>query len=535
MRRPRYKHLFDRDRTLRIFFYTSNLEKISQAQLIFGRHGYRLSHFTSHREPYDEDYSGGTKQLLARAIEQVSGAFGVRSCFFVEDTSLRIESLSEKADFPGVRVKEWFSRITFEEFDEQLKVAGGDRAVTVKSDIALRIPGLRDVLFFHGEANGSVASHGPTYEPNPVYPWLTPSTFNGWFVPEGADKTLGEMPLDESLKYDFRAKALTQLIDRIAEYNAIANLPQSHFQVRSRRTDAQDELPLFTSSYRTIVFIGPSCAGKTTAGDILRRKFGFPVLEASSVLREVAEVAGSEIKDSKDAMSFLSEHGFATVGERLVQLIKASDDEVTVITGLRTIEEIDFLTRNLPEVLVVNVEAEARKRYLRHIERGRDQDPRTFTEFEARDDEQAAFGLLRVARPIADVTVVNEGDLSAYESRILGLAAVRGLELTKRSEEPDLKVDENRSELLRSLFALARIGRFANCEEISNETTRDGARVRKYNTNRALKLVPDLATRQSKKGDVLRYRITDRGLMFLDLFKSRQSAKKGARAPARGS
>jgi len=115
MKRPRYTHLFDRDRTLKVFFYTSNLEKISQAQLVFARHGYRLLHYTSHREPYDEDYSKGTRQLLIRAVEQISGAFGVRSCFFVEDTSLRIESLSTDADFPGVAVKEWFSKISFAE------------------------------------------------------------------------------------------------------------------------------------------------------------------------------------------------------------------------------------------------------------------------------------------------------------------------------------------------------------------------------------------------------------------------------------
>src|SRR5215475_11202073 len=106
--RPHYGNAFEYDRILNVFFYTSNTEKLLQARLLFMRHGYELRHFRGKKEPYDEDYEVGTAGLLTRAINQVKAEFGVRSIFFVEDTSVRVEALSGIRDIPGPAVKEWF-------------------------------------------------------------------------------------------------------------------------------------------------------------------------------------------------------------------------------------------------------------------------------------------------------------------------------------------------------------------------------------------------------------------------------------------
>ena len=70
------------------------------------------------------------------------------------------------------------------------------------------------------------------------------------------------------------------------------------------------------------------------------------------------------------------------------------------------------------------------------------------------------------------------------------------------------------------LQALASLGRAATCEEISVQTKQFGVQVRKYNTNRALKEVPEFATRLEPSGNkLLRYRITPRGLIVLGLLE----------------
>ena len=107
---------------LTVYFYASSADKLLQAKLMFMRHGYSLRHYTGRREPYDEDSRWETEMLLDRAIEQVNAEFGIRSIFFVEDMSLRIEALSEGlADYPGLAVKEWFSSASFDTLDRRLQ------------------------------------------------------------------------------------------------------------------------------------------------------------------------------------------------------------------------------------------------------------------------------------------------------------------------------------------------------------------------------------------------------------------------------
>jgi hypothetical protein len=99
--RPEYGNALRFDRILNVYFYTSNADKLLQARLMFVRHGYNLRHYRGRREPYDEDYSLGSEQLLNRAIKQVNDEFGIKSIFFVEDTTLRLEGLSKGATIRG--------------------------------------------------------------------------------------------------------------------------------------------------------------------------------------------------------------------------------------------------------------------------------------------------------------------------------------------------------------------------------------------------------------------------------------------------
>jgi inosine/xanthosine triphosphate pyrophosphatase family protein len=123
--RPMYGDAFRFDRVLSVFFYTSSTDKLLQARIIFVRSGYELRHYQAKSEPYDEDYSGDSEQLLTKAIRQVNAEFGIRSIFFVEDTSVRIEALSETNDFPGLATKEWFSETSFDELNSQIRLRGG--------------------------------------------------------------------------------------------------------------------------------------------------------------------------------------------------------------------------------------------------------------------------------------------------------------------------------------------------------------------------------------------------------------------------
>lgn len=325
-------------RRLKIYFYTSNLEKLLQARLLFRGQGQSLSHFRAHREPYEEDYSLGKEDLLRKAIAQVRNQFLVRSVFFVEDTSIRIDALSENGDYPGLRAKEWFSETSFHELDALLKSKGNNRRVTVKSDIALHIPNLEEVFLFHGETRGSVAKDPPTFEANPQHPWLTPATFNGWLVPEGAKLPLGAMSFENSAEHDFRGKAIGGLLSFLRPLNAAANLPSSFFTKDRGSFEPRKAEPYLPHIFDLVeddapmVFciIGHKCSGKTTASEFIQSDFGGVLFEASEHLRATARDLGVEISSSNAALEFLARHGQDIVARQIIDQL--SGDALPVMT-----------------------------------------------------------------------------------------------------------------------------------------------------------------------------------------------------------
>jgi inosine/xanthosine triphosphate pyrophosphatase family protein/dephospho-CoA kinase len=510
--RPKYGDVFRFDRLMRVFFYTSNADKLIQARLIFARHGYQLNHYRSNNEPYDEDYSVATEELLAKALTQVSQDFERRSVFFVEDTSLRIEAFSDEHDYPGVRAKEWFAESNFEDVDHQLKTRGDDRRVIVKSDIALWLPTSSKPIYFHGETAGTIAKEAPVFEASAQYPWLTPHTFNGWLVPDGSNKRLGQMEFEDSLAYDFRAKSLGLLIDRIEELNAALNMSNRHYTVRrpSESTAAPGSQLSLLPRDRTevLVVVGHKCAGKSTLSDFLvGQRSGVLALEGSTILRQIAAEFGVEIRNSEDVFAFVRIHGWDVVARRASEYIAREGADLNIITGMRTVEELFWLRSTFPDARIVLIESDARTRFERHVRRARPEDISTFNDFLKLDEEQMSFGAVRVGHEVADITIRNDADLDSYFRKIEEITNLATL--PERQSSP--------SELHRSLRALRRIGHSATCDEIASGTTDEGIAVRRYNTNRALKAVPEFAQRIEKRGELLRYRLTARAASLLNL------------------
>jgi inosine/xanthosine triphosphate pyrophosphatase family protein/dephospho-CoA kinase len=516
--RPTIRELFlSGDRRLEVFFYTSSLDKFLHASTVFDRSGLLLKQFKGTADPYKEDYSAGKERLLTRAIREIVGIIGREPLFFVEDTSLRIDALSEKDDdLPGLAVKEWFAGKTFAELDSQLRDLGRGRAATIKSDIALHVPGLPRPLFFHGSSSGRVAETPPAFAQNPQYPWLTPHSFNGWFIPDGGDKRLGEMDLEESWQYDFRTRALESLISRLEEYAAILNLP-SHAYSRSRHVGPSEQLLLLPETRRILLVIGKTCAGKTTFGEIASGRHGLHWIEASSILRTFRSQYDEEQTSDFDFAKYVLEKlGPDAVARKILNLYANQLHEGAVITGVRTIQELEVMKAHAPQAQVVSVEASERIRYRRHLARGRLGSINSLDDFRAYDTNQWSFGLLRVAEDIADIRVVNEGTLQDYWQQIEFLVSSDGTKSFPgvfRRVHTSNALREN--QIYRCLVELSNAGRSLSCDEIQTLTSRTGAAIRHNNANKVLKKVPELAKRYQPAGERVRYEITNAGRAYI--------------------
>jgi dephospho-CoA kinase/inosine/xanthosine triphosphate pyrophosphatase family protein len=530
--RPRLREIFFRvERRLDVHFYTSNIEKFLQARSVFEKVGLILRHFRTKTEPYHEEYSLGKHELLARALDEVRSRVGAGSIFFVEDTSIRIETLSTPAgDVPGLAAKEWFASTTFESLDVALKARANDRRATVKSDIGVHIPSLQRPIFFHGETTGAVASTAPTFSASVSHPWLTPTTFNGWIIPDGARKRLGEMSFEESWPYDFRVQALLLLIERLEEYTATLNLPTSAYSRRAAAATAS-QLSLLDSRREVLIIVGRTCAGKTTMGERLSFQHGFRVFEASAVLRTFQSKTASDGPQSEQqfAKNILADYGSDAVARKLLDLIDGTDIDRLAVTGFRTIEELECMRGHFPEAKVVFVDASERTRYERRLKRARADEALSFEDFNELDRSQWSFGLLRVAEELADVRVMNEGSLDDYYSRISAITTDNlNSQVTGISTMLHPRHAAESNQLVRSLEALEQEARPLDCGEIEAVTTRSGFPVRHNNANKVLKTAPELAARIEMPGSRVRYKISDAGRAYLRLVLAKERATRDA-------
>ena len=543
--RPSPRPVFlETSRRLNVKFYTSNVQKYLQAKLVFERFGVDLHHFKSQVDPYTENYELGKEQLLLKAVDEVTSSIGRSSLFFVEDTSLRIDALSEgDKDVPGLAVKEWFARTTFKALNKLLPKEVAGRSATVKSDIALHVPRLVDPILFHGETSGTVAATAPTFGEDPFHPWLTPNNFNGWFIPDGSMRRLGEMSLEESWSYDFRIAALTALVSRLEEYAAILNASRDCYSLVPSFSMPADQPSLFGPPPLVVfVVVGPTCSGKTTFGQIAaRNNTDLKVIEASDIVRSFRRRSDKRLTAYDFASHLLREKGPDVIARKIVNMYRMEEGGTFIITGFRTLEELETIQNVAPQAKVLLIEGgSGRTRYSRYLKRGRD--PRmSYEEFMTHDKKQWAFGLLRVAEDFADVKITNEASLDVYSSKVMSVVndpdhPIAGVSVNTRPRHV-LAVHR----LFRCLSILAETGRTMTCEEIEEKTETEGLhssesemsedhnierkprhtgkRITPNNVNKILKQAPELAQRLETNFDRIRYKITDTGRAYIRLMQ----------------
>lgn len=519
MRATPRKIFLTADRTPEVHFYTSNVPKFLQGRDLFSRAGLRLRHFVSVTEPYSERYELGQGELLRRAVREVSDKIRSDSMFFVEDTSMRLEALSGvEGDVPGLRVKEWFQQTDFAGLDRILRALQNDRRATIKSDVALHVPGLDEPIFFHGETLGVVAD-APSENREPSrYPWLAPDTFSGWFIPDGAKARLADMDLEQSLDFDFRAKAIGKVIDRLEEFTAILNVPSALFRRRQTSSVAlQQSLFEDQISQPPIIVIGGTCAGKTTFAERASLEFQRRHVEASSIVRMLTgagAISGQAALES--AKYFLENSGPDIVARQILKLYEGDLRSGMVLTGFRAIEELLYFCTETPDAIVIFVAASERTRFERHLARGRYTEAASIESFRQLDQGQFSLGLLRVARDLADLSIENEDTIPEYYAKvdvIMAGAPQPGMKEVRRL--PDFKTRRQKSQLYRCLRVL--VGELSlTSREISARTAEKGQRrIATRNVNEVLKQYPELANRQTALDEEIRYQILPAGIAYV--------------------
>ena len=526
-------------RRVKLYFDTGSFAKFVQAQLVFARLGLPLSRSGSDRVSDAEDYYGSVEQLIEEKLRHVP--LRPWTVHFVEDTYVRIEALSDpteaslesvewaRATKPGLKTKEWFNSTSFEDLESAVASRGGDRRASVYSTVALHVPGLSTPQIFTAHVAGSIANQpGEGLAANQLFPWLNPNSFNAWFVPEGKNVPLSDLELDQSLDVDFRVSALLALADRLEEYIAILNLPSVSIERVVRPFSSALQPQLFPIHGPPIAVIGLTCAGKTTLGQYLANH-RYTHIEASEVLRTLLDidVAPNSRFGFVQAMTALTSLGWDIVARRAFEYYSQFTQSGFCITGLRTVEELNFLSQVFSDLVVVLLVAPEETRFERYLNRRRGGDQRSLTRFRERESEHARFGLLSVAEHCAMIRMSNIATLGNLQRLARELAEtgsnISSPDVTRRGVGVEAAL---RSRIYRCAKVLAEANSALSPTEIEcRQQEEDGLQVVRRNVVRkALAEHPELVRRLAAVDGTTTYELTEHGYSYVSLIETLRSA-----------
>lgn len=332
--------------------------------------------------------------------------------FFIEDTSVVIDALSKTAEVPGVDIKYWMREHDFSTLDSMLKRRKNVRTATVRSDIVLYLPpGMRDkeseiYKVFTGQTRGEIVRQESVFEVNPLYPWLDNKTFNKWFVPEGASDVISRLPVEESLLYDFRQKAIREMIFFLDEKNLVRR--------KSTALSPPSQIELFPAV--DYLFCGPTCSGKTVLAFFISKNYGYRHIEASDFMRKLFnERHGiNSAVDVHDFAKRMLDDDPGIVANKVADYIVENDVRRFIVTGFRNPKEIEVLSKKLnrADLKVIYIDSPIDTRFERSCRRARADSAGSYQKFLEQNSIQRSMGLLDI-KPLS-MHIENDAGFYAY-------------------------------------------------------------------------------------------------------------------------
>lgn len=385
-----------------ITFVTSNQTKLAHARYLCRNYQVNILHYKKffygkgYVEPRVDDRTVLLSESFKDAVSRWKKYVTERDnrLFFIEDTSVKIDALSdENNEVPGVNVKFWMQETNFKTLDRELRKRGNNRRCSVTSHVMLfltndlrkRLRRSEDYIIFKSTAKGYVTEKEYSIKTQMLYPWLDSKTFNKWFVPDGYTLPVSMLNIEAADAGDFRKGAFEQMLDFLAK-NAV---------IRNRRyTDNQ----IYLQFYDSFVAAGRTCAGKTTIGKYLVEKYGYYHIEASEFMTQ-------RLLETQGTMSGVDKHEFASevlkvdplyVVKRLVDFLHENDIiDRFVITGFRTQTEMEAFRKSFhgSRVHYIFISSKYEERYKRWMRRHREVDYYTEDRFKDIDGVQESMGV----------------------------------------------------------------------------------------------------------------------------------------------
>ncbi len=146
------------------------------------------------------------------------------------------------------------------------------------------------------------------------------------------------------------------------------------------------------------------------------RKLGIRVIKMGDIVFQETKKRGLKLtyeNVGKIAVELRKKYGRGIIAKKVIELIKKDierkqiHDNIVVIEGIRSPEEIDYFRRFFDVFILVAIHAPPRTRYERLLKRGREDDTLNIAKLIERDRRELKFGVGEVIA-LADEILVNK-------------------------------------------------------------------------------------------------------------------------------
>ena len=354
---------------LNLFFVTSNLVKSYHINHLCNLFGISIKYYKEIFQSYQENYNFLPEESIKFSVNFVAQRLKHLGLFFIEDSSIKIDALSENnREYPGLETKEFFIGKSFSDIDRLIKAKGNNRNATIISRIGLHLPGNIEPEVFYGEIKGKIVEIEPKInKSNNNAIWLYDKSPINFFIPNGEDDVLSNLKVKDSYEYDVRLKVLEKMFYRLFQFMTIIENAKSIY--RKVKLDNIYQLSLF--SPKVIIISGYTGVGKTTSAIYFQNKYDYYFLEESDVIKKEAfnsnfresnlsNFVNKKVK-SNDPLYFI---------KLLIQNEKVNSNKI-VISGVRNPKEVDYLKKIFLNSKLIYIDTPLELRYLRTKVNGR--------------------------------------------------------------------------------------------------------------------------------------------------------------------
>jgi dephospho-CoA kinase len=169
-------------------------------------------------------------------------------------------------------------------------------------------------------------------------------------------------------------------------------------------------------------FTGLMASGKDVSKKYLEERYGAKSFKFSTVMRELLQRLGLEIKRSN--LVSISYSLRQTFGEDLFSKVMAKDvnaapEEIIVVDGIRRLTDIQYL-KDLPGFYLISIEADPKIRYDRAVARNENvgDAEKTFEQFLLDHQQMETEASIPSVMEKAEITVNNNGTLDELYAQI---------------------------------------------------------------------------------------------------------------------